>query len=274
MYVSMTHSSSWKGGANPIHTIAGHIRPLTNNDSGNMFGAVPRRPRPLKHYRRGRNIFGSTTLDSTIPSQIAFNMGRYVNGGIDMSIGKRGNDSLGTLLQPAGSVTTSSDKCDKTGNEYISDIYPHETFLTDNPNDTTTSPQFCCNPERKALNRARYATTLLSKKYYTRHAEYVKSRCQSYDQNAFHYETTTLGNFVGGCYPNTACSNKRVIYKPNNQQFATRGAVDCSTRLLKQKVDTLSSFSHPNQNVYTDGQSMVTNRCDKSVYKTSCKSIF
>ena len=67
----------WKGSgpfSNPVGTAAGHIRPLTNNDSGNVFrsGSFPSRtysntrvfiPRPIKHFRKGRVIPSSPITD-------------------------------------------------------------------------------------------------------------------------------------------------------------------------------------------------------------------
>ena len=61
---------SWKGSgpfSNPAGVAPGHIRPLTNNDMGNVFqsGSFPSRtysnqrvflPRPIKHFRKGRVI--------------------------------------------------------------------------------------------------------------------------------------------------------------------------------------------------------------------------
>ena len=60
----------WKGTgvfSNPVGTAPSHIRPLTNNDTGNVFlsGSFPSRvyanvrnfnPRPLKQYRKGRVV--------------------------------------------------------------------------------------------------------------------------------------------------------------------------------------------------------------------------
>jgi hypothetical protein len=49
----------WKGtGVNsfPVGTAAGHIRPLTNNDPGNVFPTGFGLPRPIKHFRKGRVI--------------------------------------------------------------------------------------------------------------------------------------------------------------------------------------------------------------------------
>jgi hypothetical protein len=50
---------TWKGSginSNPVGTASGHIRPLTNNDPGNVFQTGFGLPRPIKHFRKGRVI--------------------------------------------------------------------------------------------------------------------------------------------------------------------------------------------------------------------------
>ena len=50
---------TWKGtgiNSNPVGTASGHIRPLTNNDPGNVFQTGFGLPRPIKHFRKGRVI--------------------------------------------------------------------------------------------------------------------------------------------------------------------------------------------------------------------------
>ena len=52
---------TWKGtgvNSNPVGTAPGHIRPLTNNDPGNVFQTGFGLPRPIKHFRKGRVIVG------------------------------------------------------------------------------------------------------------------------------------------------------------------------------------------------------------------------
>ena len=51
--------STWKGtgvNSNPVGTAPGHIRPLTNNDPGNVFQTGFGLARPIKHFRKGRVI--------------------------------------------------------------------------------------------------------------------------------------------------------------------------------------------------------------------------
>lgn len=109
---------SWKGTgpfSNPVGTASGHIRPLTNNDTGNVFqsGSFPSRtyshtrifiPRPIKHFRKGRVIpveltanipnlvlpdphNGTITVDINEKDLISYNMNRYVASSKGTSLG-------------------------------------------------------------------------------------------------------------------------------------------------------------------------------------------
>ena len=66
---------SWKGTgvlSSPVGTSAGHIRPLTNNDPGNVFQTGFGLARPIKHYRKGRVIaypLGTTYTNSANQEQ-------------------------------------------------------------------------------------------------------------------------------------------------------------------------------------------------------------
>jgi hypothetical protein len=109
---------SWKGTgpfSNPVGTAAGHIRPLTNKDAGNVFksGSFPSRtyshtrvfiPRPIKHFRKGRVIPSTPitdvqdliakdpnntniTLDIDENALINYNMNRFVSSSKGTSLG-------------------------------------------------------------------------------------------------------------------------------------------------------------------------------------------
>jgi hypothetical protein len=108
----------WKGTgpfSNPVGTAAGHIRPLTNNDTGNVFqsGSFPSRtyshtrvflPRPIKHFRKGRvipstpitgvpNLVGQSPYNKSISVNINendlinYNMNRFVVSSKGTSLG-------------------------------------------------------------------------------------------------------------------------------------------------------------------------------------------
>ena len=74
---------SWKGNgilSNPIGITSGHIRPLTNNDSGNVFQTGFGLPRPMKHYRKGRVITTSSSdelINYNLNNEVAKKLKNY-----------------------------------------------------------------------------------------------------------------------------------------------------------------------------------------------------
>lgn len=111
----------------------------------------------------------------------------------------------------------------------------------------------CSTPEKN--NVIKSAVTMLSKSYYSDSKAYLKSRCKTYDQKL------SIQEISGNTYDSELIANNSVefatnnctkpyqigrncknttIYKPNNMQFATQGAVDNGTRLAKLKYDTIT----------------------------------
>ena len=106
----------WKGtGVNsfPVGTAPGHIRPLTNNDPGNVFQTGFGLARPIKHYRKGRVIpsqpikgvpnlvqnspHNDVTLNIDENALINYNMNRFVKSSTPIALGNGGNSSSGLL---------------------------------------------------------------------------------------------------------------------------------------------------------------------------------
>jgi hypothetical protein len=97
----------WKGtgpiGSNPVGVAAGHIRPLTNKDPGNVFPTGFGLARPIKHYRKGRvipsqditanNLVVQSPINKNIlltideAGLINYNMNRYVASSKGTSLG-------------------------------------------------------------------------------------------------------------------------------------------------------------------------------------------
>jgi hypothetical protein len=214
--------ASWKGtGVNsfPVGTASGHIRPLTNNDPGNVFPTGFGLPRPIKHYRKGKiippqpiedisNIIingpnNDITLNIDENSLINYNMNRFVKSskGTSLGGGFGGSGLLNEMQDKPGSyivklnsldeingVTQLDENC-KTceGVGIIASYKPNKTFLTNNPETNTTNRILCCNPEYKARRRAMYSNTNLKKNYYTTTTQYLQNRCKTYDQKAFNF---------------------------------------------------------------------------------------
>ena len=209
---------TWKGSgvfSNPVGITASHIRPLTNNDPGNVFQTGFGLPRPMKHYRKGRVIPIPPIIieDPNNPgtymetSLINYNMNRIVKSSKGSSLGG-GSGGLGLLNQmldnPGGYIIKQNQidevseieklnndckTCDGVG--IVSSYYPNTTYLTENPEANTQNNVWCCNAEKKALRRVLPASTNLKKNYYTTHSQYLQNRCQTYEQKAFNFQTNT-----------------------------------------------------------------------------------
>jgi hypothetical protein len=219
---------SWKGSgplSNPVGIASSHIRPLTNNDSGNVFqsGSFPSRafphtrvfiPRPIKHFRKGRVVpnvpLTVTTPDPTNPNQyneielINYNMNRIVKSSMGQSLGGGfgGSGLLNEMMdKPGGFIVKENSPIEKNeslqsnidcktceGVGVVSSYYPNNTYVTENPIPQTENPIWCCNEEQKALKRVIYASTNLKQNYYTTTQEYLKNRCKTYDQKAFNFK--------------------------------------------------------------------------------------
>jgi hypothetical protein len=228
-YVNPGNYVPWKGtgsGSNPVGVTAANIRPLTNNDPGNIFFGAARRARPIKHYRKGRVIPTHYLLESQVFPQgtqfdlqepraniqltpqtetqcINYNLNRNVRSSTSASLGggAGGTSLVSQMIGQPGSFSVkpnSPDEIDgkvqlnedcKTcqGFGIVSSFYPNKKFLTDNPEPVTEQPRFCCNEERKAKRRVIYASTNLKKNYYTTLEQYRENRCQTYEQRAFNF---------------------------------------------------------------------------------------
>ncbi len=214
---------SWKGvglGSNPVGTAAGHIRPLTNNDPGNVFQTGFGLARPIKHFRKGRvipvepvpanNLSGKDPHNNQIDININeaglinYNMNRFVKSskGASLGGGAGGRGLLNEMLDNPGSFSIKQNTLNVNGQfndlqqdcktcegiGIISSYYPNNTYLTENPEPNTQNSTLCCNEEYKAKRRAIYANTNLKKNYYTTHKQYLQNRCKTYDQKAFNFQ--------------------------------------------------------------------------------------
>jgi hypothetical protein len=204
---------TWKGtGVNsfPVGTAPGHIRPLTNNDPGNVFQTGFGLPRPIKHYRKGRvippqqiegvpNLIGA---NGSIPenSLINYNINRYVQSskGTSLGGGFGGSGLLNDMQDKPGAfivnINTSAETSQMDNNcktckgvGIVASYKPNTTFLEENPESNTQNSVLCCNDELKAKRRSIYASTNLKKNYYTTTKQYLQNRCKTYDQKAFNF---------------------------------------------------------------------------------------
>lgn len=231
---------TWKGTgvlSNPVGIAQGHIRPLTNNDPGNVFQTGFGLPRPIKHYRKGRvipvqPIVATSNSDQFEVDRINYNMNRIVKSSTGSSLGggAGGRGLLNELMDNPGSYIVKQNSVDEKneslelnkdcqtceGTGVVTSYYPNNTYLTNNPEPTTTIPPLCCNEERKARRRVLPASTILKKNYYTTHTQYMENRCQTFEQRSFNF-ASGAGNapykpgsalaisneYLANCYPNS-----------------------------------------------------------------------
>jgi hypothetical protein len=218
---------TWKGAGinkNPVGIAPGHIRPLTNNDPGNVFPSPFGKARPLKHYRKGSIIprllnspeYILSPIKQAEIDQIAYNVNRQVKSslGTPLGQGRDGGGLLSEMLDKPGAYSIKENSPDndlgcKTceGVGIVSSYYPNKFYLTENPEPNVDNKKWCCNEERKALRRVVYANTNLKPNYYNTHFQYMQNRCQTYQQKSFNFEPPTLeqklaNTYLSNCQPN------------------------------------------------------------------------
>jgi hypothetical protein len=201
---------SWKGKgiySNPVGVTSTHIRPLTNNDAGNVFQTGFGLPRPLKHYRKGKVVPYIFNTISNNPEEllVRYNVNRAVKSAISSSLGG-GNGGTGLISQlidiPGSFIiknNNSNNDINKIDNEcktcdgvgIVSDWYPINN-LTEKPEPNVTNPLLCCNQQRKAIQRVLPASTLVKKNYYQTNYMYLYNRCQTFQQRQFNFVSGTI----------------------------------------------------------------------------------
>lgn len=194
----------WKGtGINsvPVGTASGNIRPLTNNDSGNVFPTGFGLPRPIKHFRKGRvipvqpiSVTGLSHQNAIEVELINYNMNRYVASSKGTSVG---SGLLNDMQDNPGSYSVKQNQPNQQNNCQTCEGIPivatfqanklNKTYLTDNPEQNSTTPPLCCNNEYKAKRRSIYASTNIKKNYYTTSKQYLQNRCKTFEQKSFNF---------------------------------------------------------------------------------------
>jgi hypothetical protein len=186
---------TWKGSGpyqNPIGVTSTNIRPLTNNDYGNVFPTGFGLPRPIKHYRKGT----VTSIEPIDNDLVKYNLDRNVKSSKGASL-SGGSGGLGMVSQVIGNpggtsikenLTMESEEVCKTcdGIKIVSDWYPINN-LTEKPQENVTNPILCCNQQRKAKRRVLGANTNLKKNYFQTTYMYLYNRCQTFQQREFNF---------------------------------------------------------------------------------------
>lgn len=240
--MTMKAQIKWKNNA-ISGNIAGTLKPTSRNIP-RPFGT----PRPIQHYRRGRVVDGD--------------MSRLVNSNQHYTVKN--------IIDNPSSVNI-SDTC--LGLKVEGNYYPNETFKHDKPychnnNNTEFSKRF--NPENKALQRVRSAPTVLKKTYHQSNASYLKSKCKTFEQNAFHFDELDMDVKSASNMFRPKCNGvtcESVSYNPKNKLFSTNNAVDSSTYTFHKKME--AKKENYNKNTFKNAQNIniSPNACGKSLQR-------
>lgn len=198
---------TWKGRglfSNPTGIRATHIRPLTNNDPGNMFPTGFGLPRPIKHYRKGKTIAFTNEIEP-VNEQINYNLNRAVRSSLGTTVGGNiGGGVIADVIDAPGLfvikentlINTDQEKCkDCNGIPIVSDWMPINN-LSEKPEPNVTNGILCCNQQRKAIRRALPTNTKLSKNYFQTTYMYLQNRCQTFQQRQFNFKTGPVNKEV------------------------------------------------------------------------------
>lgn len=256
----------------PVGIAPAHIRPLTNKDPGNVFPAPFGRPRPIKHYRRGRGFGGITAVsllgDNATPQELAaaqqldYNLHRLV-----LSSGHRGStvqiamDTPGSVaIVPHVRIAAANDDADQAdcnlcqGAKVMANYQPNTTNVTETPNADTCNARWCCNAEKKARTRSRAASTLIKKNYAATAAQLMQQRCMTYQQKQFQYESSLAIDGGDHSAPHTFLAN----CNPGVSGFATRTQTLIDTLLSRMTtagvLDTEAAAAVRDSDAYTSLQ--------------------
>jgi hypothetical protein len=194
---------TWKGNGifrNPVGITSTHIRPLTNQDPGNVFPTGPGLPRPIKHYRKGSLPLNEQVAQvaQTYPL-VAYNLDRHVKSSQGTSLGGGGGGGglISSMIDTPGAYSirtnTPTDGITETctnckGIAVVSDWQP-VTSLTEKPQPNVETKELCCNEERKAIQMTLPNSTLLDKNYYQTTYAKLYNRCKTFQQNEHAYLT-------------------------------------------------------------------------------------
>lgn len=120
----------------------------------------------------------------------------------------------------------------------------------------------CCDNQttqiiknNKCIRPTYSGNTVLNKKYYASNSQYLKSKCQTYQQNNSALSFNPSDNSAKPNCTNSDCNS--TTYKKNNKKFGTQGAVSSGSRLARLKYNTIQTVSryNPRQSNYTGNNS-------------------
>jgi hypothetical protein len=171
----------------------GNVYPQKNNDPRNNAPyKIARNARPLKHYRKGTLVQPGTTVTSS-------------------------KNLISALMDKPGAYMERTDACIRENSQIITNIGgPND--LTFNPEPATQTKELCCNAERKSKQMVLPTSTNLKDNYYVSSSQYLRNRCNTYDQKAFNFVSSnfsqaalTKNGYIVDGNPNIIINNNSTL---------------------------------------------------------------
>jgi hypothetical protein len=171
----------------------GNVYPQKNNDPRNNAPyKIARNARPLKHYRKGTLAPPGITVTSS-------------------------KNLISALMDKPGAYIARTDTCIRENSQIITNLGgPND--LTFNPEPATQTKELCCNAERKSKQMVLPTSTNLKDNYYVSSSQYLRNRCQTYDQKAFNFVSTNFNQaalsrnaYVADCNANLTVNNNSTL---------------------------------------------------------------
>lgn len=171
----------------------GNVYPQKNNDPRNNAPyKIARNARPLKHYRKGTLVPHGITVTSS-------------------------KNLISALMDKPGAYIARTDTCIRENSQIISNLGgPND--LTFNPEPATQSQILCCNAERKSKQMVLPTSTNLKDNYFASSSQYLRNRCQTYDQKAFNFVSSNFSQmalsrnaYVADCNANLMVNNRATL---------------------------------------------------------------
>jgi hypothetical protein len=184
----------------------GNVYPQKNNDPRNNAPyKISGNARPLKHYRKGTLAPPGITVTSS-------------------------KNLISALMDKPGAYIAQTDTCIRENGRVITNVGgPND--LTFNPEPATQTKELCCNAERKSKQMVLPTSTNLKDNYFASSSQYLRNRCQTYDQKAFNFVSTNFNQmalsrneYVSDCNSNLMVNNR-----------ATLSMMDRLAKILLQK---------------------------------------
>lgn len=184
----------------------GNVYPQKNNDPRNNAPyKIARNARPLKHYRKGTLAPPGITVTSS-------------------------KNLISALMDKPGAYIAQTDTCIRENGQIISNLGgPND--LTFNPEPATQTKELCCNAERKSKQMVLPTSANLKDNYFASSSQYLRNRCQTYDQKAFNFVSTNFNQMALTKNAYIVDGNANVLINNNS----TLSMMDRLAKILLQK---------------------------------------